>query len=378
VVVTARKLSSRERILRAFRCQETDRVPIRLWGVDTFAESVAHPSYWPLHRLAAQHCDQIITWPVPVDFALTEVGTVEIHKFTRPSRHEDFVEEVTVISTPEGELTSVFLKSLSRKPGYIKEHFIKTPQDVKKVLSIPYIPPRPDVRGFFELDRKLGDKAIPMVGLPSDPVYVVNDMIGSELFAIWSIEERPLLQEFISAMAERWHSLVLYLLEQGVGPIFGYVGPELCIPPLQSVRDFKEMVVDIEKPTIAVIHDHGGLVWVHCHGGMDPVLELFMEMGVDCLNPIEPPPMGDIVLSEAKERTKGKMCLEGNIEVGDFQMLSHDGFRQVCIESKQMGKPGGGFIFCPTSDHTHWPVLDEHILENYRIFIEVGLEYGKY
>ncbi|MGI6567221.1 MAG: uroporphyrinogen decarboxylase family protein [Limnochordia bacterium] len=371
-------MTSRERILRAFRCEETDRVPIRLWGVDTFASSVADPSYWPLHRMAAQHCDQMITWPVPAGFALTGMEITDRHRFIRPSEHEGFVEVVTVIPTPEGELTSVFLKSLSRKPGYIKEHFIKTPQDIKKVLSIPYNPPRPDTRGFFALDCKVGEKAVPMVGLPSDPVYIANDMIGSELFAIWSIEERPLLLEFISILADRWHDLVIYLLEQGVGPLFGYVGPELCIPPLQSVKDFEEMVVEVDKPTIAAIHDHGGLVWVHCHGGMNPVLELFMEMGVDCLNPIEPPPMGDILLSEAKERVKGRMCLEGNIEVGDFQMLGHEEFRQVCIDSIQMGKPGGGFIFCPSSDHTHWPVLDEHILENYKIFIEVGLEYGRY
>ena len=54
-----------------------------------------------------------------------------------------------------------------------------------------------------------------------------------------------------------------------------------------------------------VIHDAGRLAWVHCHGKMNPVLDRFIEMGVDCLNPVEPPPMGDILLSDAKRRAGG-------------------------------------------------------------------------
>ena len=135
------------------------------------------------------------------------------------------------------------------------------------------------------------------------------------------------------------------------------------------------MVVEVDKPTIAAIHDHGGLVWVHCHGGMNPVLELFMEMGVDCLNPIEPPPMGDILLSEAKERVKGRMCLEGNIEVGDFKCWPRGVSAGLQTVSRWVSQEE--IHIRPSSDHTHWPFLDEHILKH-RIFIEVGLEYGRY
>lgn len=61
----------------------------------------------------------------------------------------------------------------------------------------------------------------------------------------------------------------------------------------------------VDSKGLNVIHDAGRLAWVHCHGKMNPVLDRFIEMGVDCLNPVEPPPMGDILLSDAKRRAGG-------------------------------------------------------------------------
>jgi len=72
------------------------------------------------------------------------------------------------------------------------------------------------------------------------------------------------------------------------------------------------------------------------------------------------------------------MALEGNVEIGDFQLLSHKEFEAECIRCMTQGKPGGGFLYCPTSSPTHWPELDKHILRNYEIYVDVGLRYGKY
>jgi hypothetical protein len=268
--------------------------------------------------------------------------------------------------------------STKGKPGYVKKHYIETVDDAKKFLSIPYVPITPEVEKFFELERKIGDQAPVLVGVSGDPMYTINAIMGSEVFALFTMEHRELLHEMVSEMARRWYDVHKMLLAKKVGPLFGYVGPELCIPPLQSPRDFHEFVVRYCKPLSDMIHDAGGLVWVHCHGRTGKLLEGFMEMGVDCLNPLEPPPMGDVDLGEAKLRTAGRMALEGNVEIGDFQLLSHKEFEAECIRCMTQGKPGGGFLYCPTSSPTHWPELDKHILRNYEIYVDVGLRYGKY
>jgi hypothetical protein len=43
-----------------------------------------------------------------------------------------------------------------------------------------------------------------------------------------------------------------------------------------------------------------------------------------------------------------------------------------------MGKPGGRFILCPSSDHTHWPNMSQAIADNYRVFAETAARLAPY
>ena len=52
-------------------------------------------------------------------------------------------------------------------------------------------------------------------------------------------------------------------LAADIGDCFGWVGPELCIPPLASPAHFREYCFEYDKPLIDLIHDAGKLVWVH-------------------------------------------------------------------------------------------------------------------
>jgi uroporphyrinogen-III decarboxylase len=142
------------------------------------------------------------------------------------------------------------------------------------------------------------------------------------------------------------------------------------------VRDFREFVVQYDAPLIELVHRRGGYVWCHSHGQMGPVLELFADMGVDCLNPIEPPPMGDVTLAQAKARVGQRMCLEGNVEQGDFYVSTPDEMRQKVATAIREGAPGGGFILCPTSSPWQTTELSEQALASYLAFIDAGRELG--
>lgn len=172
----------------------------------------------------------------------------------------------------------MYLKSVDGKPGLIGKHLITDTEEAKAFLRLPWERFEPEVDSFAERERRIGDEALLYAGLPADPIYQLQILVGSETLAIWSVTERPLVQEFLRVFQHRWHGYVESLLKRGVGPVFGYVGPELCIPPLMSYRDFDEFVVEIEKPTLDAIHEAGGLVWVHCHGNMRNLLARFHEM----------------------------------------------------------------------------------------------------
>ena len=56
-----------------------------------------------------------------------------------------------------------------------------------------------------------------------------------------------------------------------------------------SPRDFDDIVYTPDKKLCDLIHNHGGYVWVHSHGKVVSFMDAFIDMGVDVLNPPEPP-----------------------------------------------------------------------------------------
>jgi hypothetical protein len=73
-------------------------------------------------------------------------------------------------------------------------------------------------------------------------------------------------------------------------------------------------------------------------------------MGVNVLHPFEAPPMGDIEASEAKKLARGKMCLEGNIQINRMYEATPE---EIIEETEQLIKTvfddNKGLIVCPSA-----------------------------
>ena len=364
-------LSSRERLTRVLRGQPLDRAPIRLWGVDPLAPA-ARPCWQFLPDMVNEfQLDSFFNWA-----SVPPPEVVEHRSEDRDTADPGWYERTTTLLTPAGPLTRVNLLHRGGKPGYTKKHLVETVEDAKRWLSIPE-PGLPGLEPFAARVAEVGGRGLVMTGL-GQAMYTVNDATGSALWGYWLYDERELIREMIEKASRYIVKLVKHYLAGGIGPLFGWVGPELCIPPLASPADFDDLSTRYDQPVIDLIHDAGGLVWVHCHGDMHPVLERFADMGVDCLNPIEPPPIGKLTLADAKRRVGDRMTLEGGVEVGAFELDDAATVAATTAEAMAMGKPGGRFILCPSSDHSHWPELSDHIAANYRVFVETGVKLAAY
>lgn len=356
-----------------------DRVPI--WaarrGAHPWLEDV-HPTIQPVVDAYLERGDILYWWSPGSGRFLTASDQVSAASETRPSQLPDYDERVTTCTTPAGELTQVTYVSREGKPGYRKKHLLQGDEDVEKLLSVPYVPPRPDCSDFFARDRELGERGLPVVNVRADPMYALNSLTGSETFAIWSLEKRDLVEELIGMFLQRRKQWLQWVLAQGVGPLFGYVGPELCIPPLQSPRDFEDFVVKPDREINDMIREAGGMVLVHCHGKMGPVLEGFVRMHADALHPVEPPPMGDVTLAEAKQRVGDELCIVGNVQHHEIRTMARSDFRELVEETVRVGKEGGRFILCPTATPFGWPAMTDLARENWIAMLQVGLEAGRY
>jgi len=368
-------MTGRERLLAALRGEVPDRVPVWAWGIHPWLGEV-DPSIQPVADSYLDRGDLLCWWGGGIG-TFGSAAHVPVEVKTWPSRLPDYDERVTTWHTPAGDLTQVMYVSHHGRPGYVRKYPLETFEDVRRMLSVPYEPWQPDCGSFFERDAELGDRGLMLANTGVDPMYALNHLCGSETFAIWSIEQRAMVDELIDVFLQRQLDHLRRLLAQGVGPAFGYVGPELCIPPLQSPRDFERWVVEPDRRIADAVHEAGGVLLAHCHGDMRPVLEGFVRMKADALHPIEPPPHG-MTMAEAKRRVGGDLCIVGNIQHHDIESMEPRRFREVVAETVRAGMPGGRFILSPTATPFGWPTMTDRARENWTAMLDVALEVGRY
>jgi hypothetical protein len=362
-----RAMTGRERYEAIFRGRIPDRPAVKLWGCDT-ARRPRHIAFEPVRDLALRTTDLVFSaWSPFSLYAGQKAGEVT-QTTRRPSGSPDWLEQVTVLRTPLGDLEEVVLVSTGNRPGYHKTYFLKEPADIRKLLSLPYEPYPVSADNWQRREAEVGDRGFAMFGL-DHAMYGLQRLIGSESFALWSWEAEELMLEAMTCFAGRLLDHARQALAAGVRGVYGWVGPELCIPPLMSPAHFDRYVTALDKPLIDLIHEGGGHVWVHCHGRMGPVLERFADLGVDVLNPIEPPPMGDLSLEQAFGRVGNRLGLEGNIETHDLMTGTPDALRPKIAAALEAGR-GRRFIFCPSSGYDENVEPSRQEILNWRFYLQ--------
>ncbi len=368
------RMTSRQRLQAIFRGQTPDRPGVKIWGV-TPGQSCCHPAFEPVRDAAAAQTDLFLNAGSPFHLHAGRHAAACIRSETRPTALPEWEEVVTTWRTPLGDLREIFTRSTCGKPGYEKEYLLKEPGDIRKLLSLPYEPCPFSDADFRKVEGEIGERGITLFWL-DHPMYGLQRLIGSENFALWSLEAEELILEAIAVFAERIHAQAAEALAAGVRGPFAWVGPELCIPPLMSPAAFDRYVTAFDQPLIARIHDAGGWVWVHCHGKMRPVLERFQRMGVDVLNPLEPPPMGDMTMAQAFAIVGDRMGLEGGIETHDLMTGTRERLYEQIHAALDAGR-GRCMILGPSSGYMESVTPTPREIENWLFYIAEGIHHAE-
>ncbi|MBC7289490.1 MAG: hypothetical protein H5T86_15895, partial [Armatimonadetes bacterium] len=329
--------TAKERLLTAMRGGRPDRVPVVVRGVrpwdDAWVQS-RHASYAPLIDAVARLCDWEAYWGVGARLHTAEPIPTRVETEEEP----DWTVHTTYLRTPAGELRMRHKTSKRGLPGMQIEFPVKEVEHVDWVLAVPYKPVYPGLESLHQLHQAVGDRGVVIVSM-SDPIAYVHELLGSELLAIWSIEHPDIIDTLVQEFTRRVADTLSYLLEGKAAEVYGFSGEEYLSPPLAAPRHFWRWVVEPERSFGEMIHAAGYIFWVHCHGPLRSALRGFVEMGVDCLHPVEAPPMGDVTLRQARQ-VVGSMCLEGNIQIGDIYAASEADVRQLVRQAIEEGAAG--------------------------------------
>jgi hypothetical protein len=100
---------------------------------------------------------------------------------------------------------------------------------------------------------------------------------------------------------------------------------------------------------------------------------MIVSMGPTGLDPIEPPPQGDVDLGWVRKEYGKDLVLFGNIEVSDVETLPPDAFEKKCRRSVKEGTSGAGrgFVLMPTACPYGRKIRDS-VLQNYRTMVRTA------
>jgi uroporphyrinogen-III decarboxylase len=141
-----------------------------------------------------------------------------------------------------------------------------------------------------------------------------------------------------------------------------------------SSKFYKRFVLPYESQIAQAVRAKGVHIYTHTCGAINDRLEMMVESGVSGIECLDPPPLGDVRLPEAKERVGNQVFIKGNVDPvnvllsGTMETIREDAEYRI-----EKGMPGGGFILstaCSIAPHTK--------RENVQLLSSVACEKGVY
>ena len=137
---------------------------------------------------------------------------------------------------------------------------------------------------------------------------------------------------------------------------------------------YKEFVQPYEKRIVTALKEAGVFVYIHTCGSIGDRLGLLVETGVDGIECLDPPPIGDVDLAEAKEQIGPRAFIKGNIDpVNTLLTQNTVAVRQDVLKRIRIGAPGGGYILSSACS-----VAPRVPPENILILAEIAAEKADY
>jgi hypothetical protein len=373
-------MTSRDRLLRTLRREPVDRVPISTYELNGYNPASFEnraPSYARLMDKVRADTDCIYMWGWN--------AWMESPRWDR-NAETDFSGAVTTYSrlrTPRGDLTMTEKQAPDVHTVWKTEHLLKSPEDVQAYLRvIPDLLAFDDTKearareDYARVEDRLADAGI-IMNSDGDASLYACELFEFGAFTLMCLEHRDLVLELIDALTPPITEKFRRDAANGFGPLYRMVGPEYYTPPYLPPEFFREMVVPGASLCARILDDSGIVPRLHCHGNIRGALPMFLDIGAKALDPIEPPPDGDITLREVKEQYGDKLVLFGNTELKLLEHGTAEEVREAVREQMDSAKAGGGYVLMPTAAPINEPLAPQ-TERNYFSWIDAGLEFGGY
>jgi uroporphyrinogen-III decarboxylase len=323
----------KERLLSAFKIKPVDRVP----NFDVLFED-KH-----VEKLLGKFAGNTLAYGgEPSKGADAEQG--------RPMYPDDYLDLCTIIGQDAMIFNAGFWTPYMRKddsgnliPAYSRN--IKNKSDYKKLTidsgrqienSIKYLEEYKEA--IVRRNTKIGVGAV--YGCIFQTLY--EFVVGMNDFMMMVYEDRDLIEEMLEESTKHFINLTQALVKKKID--FIRVADDIAfktglfIPPKIMKEIWVPRIARIIEPGL----DSNIPVMFHSDGRIDDIVEDLIEIGVDCINPMDP---YGINYADYKKRYGNRLCLSGNVDI-EFPLSkgTPEDIEKDVKEHMDILKPNYGYV----------------------------------
>jgi hypothetical protein len=353
-------MNPKQRLTATLRGEPVDRPAVSFYEINGLDENPAdpdpfnvynHPSWLPVIALAREHTDRIVMRPVPFPDAPDPLAGLAVSSRWLDENGSRF-ERIILRAAAGHTLTALTRRDPGLNTTWQVEHLLKNEADLRAFLDLPWLDPcgQPDPTGVLAAEAALGDSGIVMIDTP-DPLCEAAALFHMQDYTVLATSEPALFHRLLDRYAAGLEYRTQAVARALPGRLWRIYGPEYASPPYLHPRLFDAYVVARDTPMVRAIQSTGGYARLHCHGNLSRILPAIVATGCDGLDPIEPPPQGDVELSAVRRAYGDRLVLFGNLEASDLENLPTPQFvhkiRRAIREGTQ--GQGRGFVLLPSS-----------------------------
>lgn len=373
-------MTRQKRLLATLRGDPVDRPPVSFYEINGLTERsddpdafniYTHPSWRPLLDLARDHTDRIVMRSV----ASSSLAPDPLAELTREQTILAGESQLTTRTIAAGNRTLTMRTRRDRDVNTVwtEEHLLKDVDDLRAFLALPA--PATDGRvnpsSVLAAEAALGETGIVMIDT-SDPLCPAAALFDMAEYTVIAMTEPVLFRRLIDRFAAPLLSRTEAAAKALPGRLWRIFGPEYASPPYLPPALFREYVCHYVTPMIRSIQRYGGYARIHCHGNLRAILDDIVAMGPDGLDPIEPPPQGDVELAYVRQNYGRNLVLFGNLEASDIENLPTPQFAEKIRRALDEGTSGNGrgFVLMPSAC-PYGRVLSSLAMRNYEKIVEL-------
>ncbi len=212
---------------------------------------------------------------------------------------------------------------------------------------------------FEAAQRKAGDSGVVVAGELFSPLKMLHVLLGPQDTTYYLLDHPDHAAEMMAMHEAAQLDLVRQMCRAGVKVMMSMDNLDTAFHPPRYVEDYS---ASFYEKASRICHEHGSLFFIHACGHQRDNLKLIASLGVDGLEGVAFPPLGDVELDEAMELSGGQLIITGGISPMEPERLkSYDDVRRFVEDLLQRLRPySHRFMLsasCNTSIRTPWQTI---------------------